>query len=193
MKSSQGAKLIVASLLALLAALLGSHLASAKGEFSSVLIMDIDTGELRLVDDPQLASFIALSLFRDGTSDAPTIGRGYELTRLATAENRSSFAVDRLRYYPPGSNESGYIFYEGLINGASEYDGRWFSTTPAADAMMQGILSHPGPRPAPAFNPLAAIALPFAALLLGLVAGFLVSRRRAAGQNDQIRSAANAS
>ena len=60
---------------------------------------------------------------------------------LIRVEDGGLFAIDRLRYVPPGSTQLGCIFYEGLINGSSEYDGKWFPTTPAGDEVMKRIMA----------------------------------------------------
>ncbi len=178
-------KVIVPFAVALAMALMAISLASAKGSFTTVVIMGLGTGELRIVSDPGLEGFFALSDFTNGSKEATnpgsTFADSYELTRIGEGEDRRLFAIDRLRYVPPGSEEHGYIFYEGLINGSSEYDGRWFLATPAGDEVMKRILSSPPSTPLPGIHPVAAGALALVVLVAGFTAGISYQRRRLRG------------
>lgn len=157
-------------------------LASAKGRFSTVVIMALGTGELRIVSDPDLEGFTALADFTNGSKDATNPGSAYadsyEVTRIGEGEEGRLFAIDRLRYVPPGSKEHGYILYEGLINGSSEYDGKWFPTTLAGDEVMKRILSSSPSAPLGAIHPAAAGALALVVLTAGFTAGIMYQRRR---------------
>ena len=136
-----------------------------------------------MVDDPDLQGFFSLSDFADGTREpfAPgsTYMESYELIRLAVAQDGGLFAIDGLRYVPPGSMEHGYILYEGLINGSSEYDGRWFSTTASGDAIMKRVLSSPSSPPL-STSLAALVAMTVLAFGPGLTLGMLAQRRRKA-------------
>jgi hypothetical protein len=173
--------------LALLASLAAATLTSAKGNFSSILIIDLETGQVRLVDDPQLGGFFALSDLTNGSGEAPIHAKGYELWRLSEGHAGGLFAVDHLRYYTSGSQRHGYIFYEGIVNGVSEYDQKWFPSTPAGDGLMQGVLSRSGDQPAPAINSLAAVAILSLAFIVGCAAGFILARARGS-KNDQLKA-----
>lgn len=63
------------------------------------------------------------------------LGAGYEL-------QRDDF--DRVRYYPDPHGSWGYVFYVGIINGSSEYDGHWYRASTVGDATMRCIMEAHG-------------------------------------------------
>ena len=93
-------------------------------------------------------------------------------------EDGGLFAIDRLRYVPPGSTQLGCIFYEGLINGSSECDGKWFPTTPAGDEVMKRIMASTPSTPPTGVSPLAAAASVLVLLVAGFAAGTMYQLRR---------------
>lgn len=68
-------------------------------------------------------------------------GTGFVVTRYMQNGAAKLFAFDRLRYYPdqPGGRDA--IFYEGIIGGGSEYDGKWFYATNEEQTAMREILA----------------------------------------------------
>jgi len=179
---SRHLKLLVPFAAALAIALIATSLASAKGNFTTVVVMRLGTGELRIVHDPDLVGFFALSDFTKGsrevTNPGSTYADSYELTRVGEGEGGGLFAIDRVRYVPPGSSQLGYIFYEGLINGSSEYDGKWFPTTPAGDEVMKRIMTSTPSTLSTGVSPLAAGASALILLVAGFAAGTVYQRRR---------------
>lgn len=119
---------------------------SAKGNFDKVTIQDIGSGREIAVTDPALMGFFAFSDFDNGTRETPKVtGPGYEVMRWAISreDGITYVPVDRLRWYDTSSTNTlgrGWIFYEGLINGSSEYDGKWFTSTRNGDALMENTL-----------------------------------------------------
>jgi hypothetical protein len=41
-----------------------------------------------------------------------------------------------LHYYP----DSGYVFYDGIVNGSSEYDGKWYTANPNIKSVFEAAL-----------------------------------------------------
>lgn len=164
--------------IALLSVLAVAVTAQAKGNFTSLLIFNLSTGEVRQLEDPRLLPFFALSDFKEGIKEAPIhTGQGYEIWRLGERQQGSGlFAIDHLHYYPPGSQPHGYVFYDGLVNGASEYDQLWFSSTTEGDALFQGAIARPANATPVKWPWLVAVT---AALILGIIAGFTLAKRRA--------------
>ena len=39
-------------------------------------------------------------------------------------------------YYP----YAGYVYYDGLVEGSSEYDGNWYAANPSAEAPFRNVL-----------------------------------------------------
>lgn len=79
-------------------------------------------------------------------------GSGYELTRFfrttdPAIETIPGFqADDRAIYYSSRSGGPGYVFYAGIFNGSSEYDGKWFPARPQGEQELRRILTQHGVR-----------------------------------------------
>lgn len=109
---------------ALLAAMIISISASAKGGFAFITIVGANLKEtVRTADRELTHDFFAFADFYRSMSDAPADpGVGYEITRYYIDNNRE-VAFDKLHYYP----DTGFVFYDGMVNGSSEYDGKWYT------------------------------------------------------------------
>jgi hypothetical protein len=71
------------------------------------------------------------------------VGTGYDLIRGGF--NGDQFIpFDHLIYYPNSSMGEAVVYYVGLVNGGSEYDGHWFQVTAEGDAAMRAILAENG-------------------------------------------------
>src|SRR5581483_5824011 len=110
--------------LALLLTLLTFIAAYAKGNFSFITIQGPDMKEAVRVTDPALTTdWFAFADFPRGAVDAPANpGAAYEITRYYIDGSREQ-AFDHLHYYP----DSGFVYYDGILGGRSEYDGKWYS------------------------------------------------------------------
>jgi hypothetical protein len=49
----------------------------------------------------------------------------------------SNIIFDRLHYYP----ETGFVFYDGIENGDSEYDGEWYLADPGIRTVFESALA----------------------------------------------------
>ena len=110
----------------------------AKGEFDYLLVKGPGiTGEIDITDPALTESFSAFAEFAKGPIPAPPDpGQGYQIFRIYV-ENNKDQPFDQLHYYP----YSGYVFYDGLINGSSEYDGKWFAANPSANGPFRVALA----------------------------------------------------
>jgi hypothetical protein len=114
-----------------------ARLTQAKGNFAKIVITsDRLTSEIE-VTDPSLLSFFSFSDFPNARATEPSFNEGYVVTRYFLDESGTLHAFDRLRYYPNHVGPGGFIFYEGLINGGSEYDGKWYAASSEGDAAMR--------------------------------------------------------
>lgn len=123
---------------AVLIAFLTYIIASAKGGFSFI---DITGGNLKAslrVTDPDLTTdFFAFADFSQRKTKVPANpGTGYEITRYYV-DGTDETPFDRLHYYP----ETGFVYYDGMMNGSSEYDGNWYLANPEIKAAFEGALS----------------------------------------------------
>lgn len=130
-------KIRVAFGMALLVAFVASIAAFAKGGFSFISIKGGNLKEELRVTDPQLTTdFFAFADFSQDKTEAPADpGVGYEITRYYVDASRET-AFDRLHYYP----ETGFVYYDGIVNGSSEYDGKWYAAQPEIRKIFESAL-----------------------------------------------------
>lgn len=121
--------------------------ASAKGPADKVTITGPGLDEMIEITDPDIAGALSMGAIEDfpRAIDMPDrLGAGYELTRYFRLENGSYQPFDQIAYYPDLYGGSGYVNYLGIVNGRSEYDGKWFRAQEAADAVMRQVLFEHG-------------------------------------------------
>ena len=132
--------------LGLLLSLLTSVTVFSKGGFDYITISGPDLKEAVLVNDIALTEdFFTFANFYEDRTEAPADpGVGYEILRYYK-EGVGARAFDRLHYYP----ESGFVFYDGIENGESEYDGEWYIANPEIKPILESTLAVPGAAIAP--------------------------------------------
>jgi len=123
--------------LALLLALITSVTAFAKGEFAFIAISGPGLEEEIRATDTQLTSdyFAFADFYRDQVEAPADPGEGYLVTRYY-ADGMGEIVFDQLHYYP----ETGYVFYDGIVKGESEYDGEWYTANPAIKTIFESVL-----------------------------------------------------
>lgn len=122
-------------------------LATAKGLFSTVKITNAETGELIEVgsSDDEVSQFFLFDRCTPVNPNTLQLKNSYEIQRGVNA-----FGIfepfDMLIYYPDAESKRGYIHYIGLVNadgvqdGASEYDNRWYLANPQAEPYLRQLL-----------------------------------------------------
>ncbi|MDO9087945.1 MAG: hypothetical protein Q7U53_17190 [Anaerolineaceae bacterium] len=116
--------------------------AIAKGNFIKITISGGQLTSEIDITDPSLLEFFSFSYFPDSRTQDPMLGEGYLITRYDQQNKDESFhAVDILYYYPSKTGSGGYVFYDGLINGSSEYDGKWYIASAEGDLAFRNILA----------------------------------------------------
>ena len=117
---------------------LGVVPAFAKGGFDFITITGPGLKEALHVTDPSLTEdFFTFSNFYESRIKAPADpGKGYEITRHYR-QGVSDVVFDRLQYYP----ETGFVFYDGIENGDSEYDDEWYTANPAIRTVFESALA----------------------------------------------------
>jgi len=160
----------LATLILLLGILLPNIFAFAQGEgeFDYVTIEGPGiTGEINVTNPALTQVFFAFADFSQGSIDAPADpGQGYQVVRVHVVDNNDQ-PFDQLHYYP----YTGYVYYDGLVEGSSAYDGKWYAANPAAEEPFRDVLSQRA----------RLTWIPFAVLLL-LLAGFLIAYRTKPGK-----------
>ncbi|MBI2757332.1 MAG: hypothetical protein HYX49_01485 [Chloroflexi bacterium] len=129
-------RLLVTVLVPVLVALFVPAAVLAKGNFSFIVIQGggID-GELRSTDPALTDDFFAFADFFSAQTDQPAKpGLGYKVIRYYSYNGRE-IAFDYLHYYP----ETGYVYYDGIMGGWSEYDGKWYVANPNIKTSFENI------------------------------------------------------
>lgn len=135
----------------------------AKGEFDYITIKGPGiTGEINVTNPALTQNFFAFADFSQGSIDVPADpGQGYQVVRVYVADNKDQ-PFDQLHYYP----YTGYVYYDGLVDGSSEYDGKWYVSNPSAEEPFRAVLSE---RARFTWIPLAVVVI--------LLAGFYIAYR----------------
>lgn len=151
-------------ILALLAGF-STPLASAKGNFTYLSVKGPGlTGDLTVTNPALTADFFAFADFSKGEVDAPADpGEGYQIIRVYV-ENNKDVPFDLLHYYP----YTGFVYYDGLVDGSSEYDKKWYNANPSAKEPFLSALEQRA----------RLTWYPFAALVVILAVFFFMYRRK---------------
>lgn len=145
-----------------------TSLVIAQGNFTYLTIKGPGiTGEINITDPALTGDFFAFADFTQGEVPAPADpGQGYQVVRVyvETVDGKpTDRPFDQLHYYP----YTGYVFYDGLVNGSSEYDGKWYAANPSANEPFRAALAERA-----RLN-----WIPFAVLVL-IVGGFFIAYNR---------------
>jgi hypothetical protein len=138
--------------------------AHAKGDFDYLTVKGPGiTGELNVTNPALTADFFAFADFSKGEVSSPVDpGEGYQVVRVYVVKENDKPAptpFDQLHYYP----YTDYVFYDGLVGGSSEYDGKWYDANPAAEEPFRAALAE---RARLAWIPLVVVALLLAVFIL---------------------------
>lgn len=119
-----------------------SAIVVAKGNFDYIIVKGPGiTGEINITDPALTQDFFAFADFTQGEVPPPADpGQGYEIVRVYVETVDDKPAVkpfDQLHYYP----YTGYVYYDGLAEGASEYDGKWYAANPSAEEPFRALLA----------------------------------------------------
>jgi hypothetical protein len=125
--------------------------AHAKGPADRIIISSPLLAEDMVLTDRDSITEISmanLENFEAGSIDEPAgLTDGYTLERQYEETSGNFRSFDRVVYYPDPAGDLGYVFYDGIVNGSSEYDHRWYRARPIGDAAMQLIIDHAVPQP----------------------------------------------
>ncbi len=158
----------ISTLLLALGILIPTMFVFAKGEFDYITIKGPGiTGEIDVTNPELTQDFFAFADFSQGEVPAPAdAGQGYQIVRVYvefTDSKPKDLPFDQLHYYP----YTGYVYYDGLVNGSSEYDGKWYTANPDAKAPIRSVL----------FQRALLAWIPFG-ILVAILAGFFVAYNR---------------
>ena len=158
--------------------LVPTRLAIAKGTFAKIVVSG---GQLKTdieITDPPLLGYFDLSDFPNARTPEPQItGESYIVTRYEQ-DNGRFIAWDRLHYYPNSTGSGGYILYDGLINGYSEYDGQWYTASPSGDAALRRMLATHNPNQFTSTQSYLMLVVPGLAMVVATIFIVAVIRKR---------------
>lgn len=132
----------ISALLLVIRLLVPTMFVFAKGDFSYITIKGPGiTGEIDVTDPALTQDFFAFANFTQGEVPTPADpGQGYQVVRVyvETVDSKpTDHPFDQLHYYP----YTGYVYYDGLVEGSSEYDGKWYIANPLAEKPFRSVLS----------------------------------------------------
>lgn len=121
---------------------------AAKGPSPRVTIVGpgLDGG-IEIVGDLALLERLSIGFLEDfqlPLDPPPQVGPGFELTRFYEVSPGQYQPFDVTIYYPAPAGEPGAIHYQGIVNGWSEYDGRWYGLHPDSEAALRDVLAAHG-------------------------------------------------
>jgi len=153
--------------------LIPSVLVFAKGEFDYITVKGPGiTGEIDVTNPELTQDFFTFADFTQGEAPAPADpGQGYRIVRVYvefTDSKPKDLPFDQLHYYP----YTGYVYYDGLVEGSSEYDGKWYAANPAAEKPFRSVLMQ---RALLAW-------IPFGVLVVALIVFFIAYNRKPKAQ-----------
>lgn len=141
-------RLFVLTLGALALLIIVRDAAMAKGPADKVTINGTELTEeieVAAAEALQALSIGQLEDFKSPIAAPSEVGPGYEVTRYYK-DGANFIAIDHVRYHPDPAGGRGYVFYIGLVNGWSQYDGKWFRATAQGEQALQRILAENGGR-----------------------------------------------
>lgn len=161
----------IVTFLLVLGMLLPTAFVFAKGEFDYIAIKGPGiTGEINVTNPALTQDFFAFADFSQGEVPVPADpGQGYQVVRVYvefTDSKPQDLPFDQLHYYP----YTGYVYYDGLAEGSSEYDGKWYVANPAAEAPFRNVLTQRA----------LLTWIPFGVLVVALIVFFVVYNRKKA-------------
>lgn len=119
--------------------------ALAKGPAHHIVISGGDLDAEIVITESYLLTPISMAMLEEfpNAVEAPvgiTAESGYQLKRYFRTNGGEYMQFDSVRYVPDPDGGRGHIFYEGIHNGWSEYDGKWFLATAEGESALQDIL-----------------------------------------------------
>ena len=162
--------------------------ASAKGVVDKVTLSgSLWYGDIEITE-PDFLEYLALGVFTNFEKEIegpPLVSSGVLMTR-AYQDMDDYQLLDRLLYFPGKEPGQGVVYYVGLANGASQFDGIWYQVRPESEERLLSWLSAEGVLPASiSFEPAQSwrpnqtpTPLMIGGLFLGsLAVGFVLGRR----------------
>jgi hypothetical protein len=178
----------LAIVIVILLLLTGISPVSAKGVVDKVTLSgSLWYGDVEITE-PAMLERLALGVFTNFEKeiDGPPLLSSGLLMMRSYQDDGSYQLLDRLLYFPGEAPGEGVVYYVGLANGASPFDGTWYQVRPDSEEMLLGWLSDEGILPSSASfrlvppretNQAPTLMLIGVVLSAGLAIGFVFGRR----------------
>ena len=119
-----------------------ASVAEAKGNFNKVIVYG--DGQAIESNDSSFLEFNGFFNFGKPYPGTPTVvDEGYLIVRYGMDQDTGEYiAFDSLRLFTKSlaSGSKPFVYYEGLVNGWSEYDHQWYEANPNTTATLQKIV-----------------------------------------------------
>ena len=111
---------------------------TAAGEFDYIVVKGPGiTGDINVSNPVLTQDIFTFADFSKGDVNPPTKpGSGYQIVRMH-ADGSKGIPYDQLHYYP----YTGYVYYDGIVNGFSEDGGKWYIANPEIEEPFRAILA----------------------------------------------------
>ncbi len=121
-----------------IALLIPSTAVLANGEFDYIVVKGPGiTGDINVSNPLFTADILTFADFSKGSIEPPAKpGSGYQIVRMH-ADGSKGIPYDQLHYYP----YTGYVYYDGIVNGFSEDGGKWYIANPEIAEPFRAILA----------------------------------------------------
>ena len=165
---------LLASILLVVLAFSLASIAEAKGPFQRIVAFTGIGGSVP-IEDSELIEFFSFSNFQNQIAWPAAPGEGVLITRYFEDQSTGEeIAFDHLWIYPRTEGRGPFVFYQGIINGSSEYDGKLYEGDLEAWMKLREILdrqAHAGS--APGLDPtISHLLVGLSGLIVGAVAGW---------------------
>jgi len=112
--------------------------ALADGKFDYIVVKGFGiTGDINASNPLLTQDHYAFADFSKGSVNPPADpGIGYQVVRMY-AKGSKGVPFDQLHYYP----DSGYVFYDGIVNGFTEDGSKWYVANPAVEKPFRAALA----------------------------------------------------
>jgi len=122
----------------LLALVIPTVIVFAKGKFDYIVIRGPGITEDMNVSNPVLTQdeFTFADFSKGDVAGPAEPGAGFQVVRMI-AEGSKGVPYDQLHYYP----YTGYVYYDGIVNGFSEYGGKWYIANPVIKEPFMSALT----------------------------------------------------
>ena len=132
----------------LLLMLLAVHPVLAKGPFTSLIVSggelthELEIREPGLLEFFSFADYYAARLPQPPENADNLLAQAYVIKRYGQDDRNGRLVqFDSLHFLPAKGDKPGLVYYDGVFNGSSEYDKKWYRANSEANAAFQRLIN----------------------------------------------------